>query len=1073
MDMIVERIICAVLGVLLLAGIASGATDLTPSNISNSNTGWLVANGLDSTTITVYVIETPATPVSGVFVDFSLDAASTGMGNFSPVKIKTDANGKATTTFVTANRSGNATILATTSKGATSITLTTFQRINHNTPQYATFIYPATATVGTVAQISIALTDKYNNPIDNNNPADVHPIVLDASSAGGGGFQNGTSYLDHIVLQPNASGKASVNFRLSTIAGQNYFMLQPVGNINEPPLSITGIGETLPAFIQQTYLSSSALPADGAAENYFTIDYIVTDRFGNPCNTTIRFTADDGTTSLKITNPLTGTVRTKYGPSEITGNYTLTWATPSNASVFCIDGSLTGSCRQTVEFYSTTPVELAITANPLTMASLDVDDTSRSVIQAKVLDMKGNPVSGEVVRFSNATPTYPGGPYNETQPLSLSATSATMSGGYATINFTPGRFTTYGNPGYNAVATGQVVLTATWTNKSGVDIKRNIALVWKNYPYLSISSEGLCTNSRVGDTINVTVQVAGDGAALRPKPIDVILVMDKSGSMATALGGSTRMGAAKNAALTFVNNPNLTEGIDRIALVSYSNEDTVSTDASLGSSFANVRTKITAVTPGGSTAMRQGFKQAIDHMIASGRPGAVRAIILMTDGNWNQGGSPLAVGKGYDLTTWVRDNRDSGVTATYYGFSPYATDFEDQDYRWYTGLGGTSSTSNIVVKKPRQIDPNTGVDTAARQTETRFSSGQIYNNGKITKQNMSIYAKENNIRLYTLSFASAIPSDEAAALTTLSTPTGGFYQHAASASALDDLYMRIAGELKDTAGGDTKVALDFGIVNINDQLSSNITNYMDYTPSPLPLPSAGPYNLSDSTYINKSRLNRDGTVTPLYEILQDDTGNWSSHVMKFNVGTVKLNETWFTNFRLKLTKAGKIDLFGPASVSNITFNDSTTNTMQTAFIPMIQCNVLQKQQGVGEYNLSVHDLKDGLGAGDEIFTQWPIQWNTTYDGNETAVEEIKFMDLDIPSRGWQTIEFGWAFVPAKSVEEMEYHTISVTDDNKWPPGDQFCVQITATADDVNGAPMSNTICRTKSGTSFGQYIKLE
>ena len=67
--------------------------------------------------------------------------------------------------------------------------------------------------------------------------------------------------------------------------------------------------------------------------------------------------------------------------------------------------------------------------------------------------------------------------------------------------------------------------------------------------------------------------------------------------------------------------------------------------------------------------MRQGFKQAVSHVITSGRPTSVRAVILMTDGNWNQGGSPLAVGKGYDLNTWVRDNRDSAVSTPYYGFS--------------------------------------------------------------------------------------------------------------------------------------------------------------------------------------------------------------------------------------------------------------------------------------------------------------------------------------------------------------------------------------------------------------------
>lgn len=233
------------------------------------------------------------------------------------------------------------------------------------------------------------------------------------------------------------------------------------------------------------------------------------------------------------------------------------------------------------------------------------------------------------------------------------------------------------------------------------------------------------------------------------------------------------MQAAKNAAGTFVNKMN--EGTDRIGVVTFDREDTVITDAPLGAPFLTITNTINAIDPNnGGTAMRQGFKQGIDHIKANGRPSAVRAVILMTDGNWNLGGSPLAVGRGYDLNTWVRDNRDRGVATKYYGFSGLATDFEDQDYRWYSGLGGNlSSSSDTVVRTPRKIDPATGFDVASRTTESR-SGGSYYINGQFIQQNMSIYAKDNNIRLYTLSFAMNIPADERNALITLANSTGGF-----------------------------------------------------------------------------------------------------------------------------------------------------------------------------------------------------------------------------------------------------------------------------------------------------------
>jgi len=61
----------------------------------------------------------------------------------------------------------------------------------------------------------------------------------------------------------------------------------------------------------------------------------------------------------------------------------------------------------------------------------------------------------------------------------------------------------------------------------------------------------------VNDTVDVKVQIIGDGWALQPKPIDVILVIDVSGSMDGKDISPTRMQAAKNAAKNFVGNMNM------------------------------------------------------------------------------------------------------------------------------------------------------------------------------------------------------------------------------------------------------------------------------------------------------------------------------------------------------------------------------------------------------------------------------------------------------------------------------------------------------------------------------------
>ena len=121
---------------------------------------------------------------------------------------------------------------------------------------------------------------------------------------------------------------------------------------------------------------------------------------------------------------------------------------------------------------------------------------------------------------------------------------------YASVYFSPGAFIKAGDTGYNATATGQVVATATWTNMSGIPITRNVTLVWKNYPYISTSSLGDCGNSQVGDKINITIRLSGDGTALLPKPIDVVLLNDRSGSMLQG-GNPDRMVSAKAAGSLF------------------------------------------------------------------------------------------------------------------------------------------------------------------------------------------------------------------------------------------------------------------------------------------------------------------------------------------------------------------------------------------------------------------------------------------------------------------------------------------------------------------------------------------
>ena len=1017
--MILEQRILVIFGLVLLVSSAA-AIDLSPSTIS-SNPGWLIANdGNDQSTITVYALAagSPATPVTGANVIISLDPASQDLGTISPVapaSVITGADGKATAVFTTSKTSGTATIIANISFNdgtTTPVQVSTTQRIDHDTPQGATFENPSELPVGSITSVSVTLVDRWGNRIDDKNTAET--IRLTMADDGGAGLQDGENYVTQKTYSTDAEGNVSAGLRISTAVRSNYIQMDPIGNIVVPPGTyIQGVAESEPFFIAQTPASpGSTLPADGLPESAVEIYYTVTDKYNNPITGASVYC--DSTDGMSVTAPTNtwGRLRISFGPKETTGVYTLKATPLGNTSAVCtgINAGTVGYCSQDIEYYNTDPVDLTFTGNPQSMTSLDVDSSTRAVLQARVIDIKGNPVTGELVTFSLAAPTYPGGPYVVTAAPSLSTQlPVPVDGvsGYATVEFSPGAFAIYGAEGYNATATGQVVATASWTNQSGVPITKDVTLVWKNYPYVSTSSIADCGNSQVGDKINITIQLKGDGAALMPKPIDAELVIDRSGSMNDAMDGYTKLYWAKQAATTFVGKMNPSS--DQVGLVSYSNSASV--DSSLSDDFDGVTTAISNLNQGGYTSTRYALKSAIEDVDANrnSNPKTIQAIILMSDGEFNYYGDPLARGYGRDPTyAW---------TSTY-------TD----RHTYFSGLGGSVNVNNANV---------------------------------FTNQNMSLYAQNKTIKIYTISFGSGITnaSQTWKTLDVLSAATGGEHFHASTGAQLVDVYTTIAGQLQETAGGETQINLDFGTIRINDLPDLDITDYMDYE-----------YHEGISTYINKFNITKNGITHQLISETRNDEDAWNTRTMAFDVGTIKLNETWSATFQLNLTQAGNIDLFGFGS-SAIAFTDASTGTTQTGFIPAMQCRVRESivNTGFGSKTLLVDHLSfvEGVNPDPNV---WTIKWNTTYDGDKTVQEAILYRVSG--DTQWKTVPGGLIFIPTKVFEETKEHTLSTSDTALWPPGKCFDIQIVAGAEDANAA-MTNPITKCKALPGGTIFIKLE
>ncbi|HIH85763.1 MAG TPA: VWA domain-containing protein [Methanoculleus sp.] len=603
-----------------------------------------------------------------------------------------------------------------------------------------------------------------------------------------------------------------------------------------------------------------------------------------------------------------------------------------------------------VGFYSSTPVEMLITAVPGTIASRDIKEDIVSVVRAKVIDSKGNGVRNETVSFVITDVDNRTFPMSRVPEISNGTLTSTKGGtpivattdeeGIATIYFHPGAFT----KDYD-MATGSVAIQATWQGNNAAT-----TVEFRNYPYLSVNVTVDPEVVKVNDSVTVTIQLIGDGYALQPDPIDVVLVIDRSGSMdyqlSTDDGSPTRIAAAKAAASTFIGQMNPDR--DQIGLVSFSSSTTV--DNELGDSFEAVNTNLNNLNANGATQLRRGIYEAIRMQNESTHdpdhdPDAIKAVVIMTDGEWNYDGSPIAHGTGYP--------EDSAWAYTFSG-----NELEPDNYRYYDGLGGTLQSD---TKWYNPWPWGSGYDR----------SYNYCTDGEFTNQNMSRFASDNGVRLYTITFAYS-PSDTVRdTMNLLATSTGGFYEHAQSGAGLTDVYKRIAGELKTEAGVNTTMDLEFGTVRVNSTPTSDVFEYEHLDPV--------------STRMIKYWT--DNKTTIWGPVCENQGTDWQDDkILSFDVGDIYLNQTWETTFRLKVLKEGNIDIFGDGSV--IRFNGTEgesevglPHTFITARLNLTETDVSAAQIELEWQSVDIPEDKPG------VLTPY---WNLSYTGNRSVTQKILY-----------------------------------------------------------------------------------
>jgi Ca-activated chloride channel homolog len=162
------------------------------------------------------------------------------------------------------------------------------------------------------------------------------------------------------------------------------------------------------------------------------------------------------------------------------------------------------------------------------------------------------------------------------------------------------------------------------TPVSGVSSTGNVEFEWK------LANPYLLRNDGLGDAyldLRVTGKTLSD---VQRKPLNLVLVIDRSGSMAD----ENKLEQVKQASVAILNQMN---PVDRLAVVIY--DDTVQTilPSAPVENIGRIRELLYSLTPGGSTNLYGGLQQGFEEVRNHFRQDSVNRVILLSDGLANVG----------------------------------------------------------------------------------------------------------------------------------------------------------------------------------------------------------------------------------------------------------------------------------------------------------------------------------------------------------------------------------------------------------------------------------------------------
>jgi len=220
-------------------------------------------------------------------------------------------------------------------------------------------------------------------------------------------------------------------------------------------------------------------------------------------------------------------------------------------------------------------------------------------------------------------------------------------------------------------------------------------------------------------------------------------------------------------------------------------------------------------------------------------------------------------------------------------------------------------------------------------------NGVRHGNCANTEQNMSVYARNNGIRIYTVvistqaDLSTGLPSGVSTSddiMKILSLSTGGKYYPVRNWAALQDAIADINREVSNAATEDLTMDLADRDVEVNDALTPNTASQI--------------FGHVHRNGISTTIYNRTGTFTI------PEGSDWNSrHTLHYNVGDLSVGETWKTVYTIQPWVRGTISVF--SNTSKVTFKDGTTFSLPETTIHVENAPPVFDE--MGEQTVDIHE----------------------------------------------------------------------------------------------------------------------